>query len=75
MIDGRRSPSKLFFRSRVPEDLRSAKGSFDLVRLMRDPKDVVRRVDSERSPWSDDITRASEKQVEEGVEMVTAAQI
>lgn len=51
MIDGRRSPSKLFLRRRVPEDLRSLRMSFDFVRLMRDPKEVVRRVESDRAGW------------------------
>ena len=56
LIDGRRSLSKLFLRS-LPSDVlrsrsRSPKISFDLVRLIRDPKEVVRR-GSARSGWID----------------------
>lgn len=51
-IDGLRSPSKLFFRKREPDDLRSPKRSLDFVRLIRDPKEVVRRAESEREGCS-----------------------
>ncbi len=52
LIEGRRSASKLFLRSRVPEDLRSPRTSLDLVRFMRDPKEVVRRAESDRTGWA-----------------------
>lgn len=42
-IEGRFPPSKLLFRSRLPDCLRSPSRSLDVVRLRRDPKDVVRR--------------------------------
>ena len=64
LIDGRRSPSKLFLRSRLPEDLRSVRISLDFVRFMSDPKEVVRLAESARAGWSSvDMVKVVELQV------------